>query len=220
MEIILGRATAIPGWCSWESSMDRDAVPGYAGGRRHQKRSIPWQPKKARNARIRFVPVRLVRRSIAVRNAKRWKKRRTWIASARTRRVQAERNTRPTRKRLKTTARPNPRQAGRGSLASVSSARAPVISSVAFLATKRPQQHRAKYQVNHSVSVGFMHVLAAAARTEFARAHFGWRRRNHFFRIHTAPAISFRPSGGSRDTRLTEPRTRSPRPASCTNSRR
>jgi hypothetical protein len=55
-----------------------------------------WQPTKRRNAHIQFVRVRSVRRSIAARSARRWKKPRTWIASAPTRSARVGRNTRPT----------------------------------------------------------------------------------------------------------------------------
>jgi hypothetical protein len=55
-----------------------------------------WQPVRVRNAHIRFVRVRSLRRSIAARSARRWKKPRMWIANALIRLARAERNTRPT----------------------------------------------------------------------------------------------------------------------------
>lgn len=60
-----------------------------------QRRRL-WQLTKPRNAHIRFVRVRSLRRSIAARSARRWNKSRTWIASALTRSARVELNTRPT----------------------------------------------------------------------------------------------------------------------------
>jgi hypothetical protein len=42
----------------------------------------------------------------------------------------------------------------------------PVESPVAVFATKGPQQHRTEHQINHSVTVGTMYVLASATRAK------------------------------------------------------
>jgi hypothetical protein len=68
----------------------------YTRASHHRTRRSLWQPTKPGNAHIRFVRVRSLRRSIAARSARRWKKSRTWIASALTRSARVERNTRPT----------------------------------------------------------------------------------------------------------------------------
>jgi hypothetical protein len=68
----------------------------YTRASQHRIGRCLWQPTKPRNAHIRFVRVRSLRGSIAARSARRWKKSRTWIASALTRSARVERNTRPT----------------------------------------------------------------------------------------------------------------------------
>jgi hypothetical protein len=68
----------------------------YTRASHHRTGRSLWQPTKPRNAHIRFVRVRSLRRSIAARSARRWKKSRTWIASALTRSARVERNTQPT----------------------------------------------------------------------------------------------------------------------------
>jgi hypothetical protein len=44
------------------------------------------------------------------------------------------------------------------------STRAPVEPPVAVLAAKRPQQHGAKYQVNHALTVGSVYIFTSTAR--------------------------------------------------------
>ena len=68
----------------------------YTRAFHHRTGRSLWQPTKPRNAHIRFVRVRSLRRSIAARSARRWKKFRTWIASAPIRSARVERNTRLT----------------------------------------------------------------------------------------------------------------------------
>lgn len=126
------------------------------------KRRGSWQPAKARNAHIRFVRVRSLRGSIAARSAKRWKIRRTWIASAPTRLARAERKPQPTHNHQCTA--PRTRESRRQFGVSVRSTRSPVESSVALLAAKRLQQHRAKYQINYSVAVRAVYIFTPASR--------------------------------------------------------
>jgi hypothetical protein len=114
-----------------------------------------WQPVRVRNAHIRSVRVRSLRRSIAARSAKRWKIRRMWIASARIRCARVGRNTPRTR---------NHEKLRRGLSASARSTCSPVESPVALLAAKRPQQHRAKYQINYSVAVRSVYIFTSASR--------------------------------------------------------
>jgi hypothetical protein len=71
----------------------------YTGAFITEKGRSLWQPTKQRNAHIRFVRVRSLRKSIAARSARRWKKPRTWIVSAPIRSARVERNTRPTHSR-------------------------------------------------------------------------------------------------------------------------
>lgn len=47
----------------------------------------------------------------------------------------------------------------------------PVKSPVAILAAKGAQQHRTKYQINHSVTMGTVNVLAPTARAQLRYAH-------------------------------------------------
>lgn len=77
----------------------------YTGAFTTEKGRSLWQPTKRRNAHIRFVRVRSLRKSIAARSARRWKKPRTWIASAPIRSARVGRNTRPTHSRRRRSTR-------------------------------------------------------------------------------------------------------------------